>query len=173
MGHIEVDEFAAVIAGQADVRINRRLVGVQYCPFAHWCQQCLCFDVLGILPQGGKKCGAFLPYSFYANSSMAMLAHPSPDLRNRLGRSQEAAPGTSTPATETAARASEPWCVIHDPGCSIPGIVCAEHCPRAASHGPRGAFEGARVIRTWGLHWDWLERDPDLAQNRQCGYPNL
>ena len=23
------------------------------------------------------------------------------------------------------------------------------------------AFEDARVMRTWGLHWDWLERDPD------------
>ncbi len=34
-----------------------------------------------------------------------------------------------------------PGPLIHDPGCSIPGIVCAEHGPRAASHGPRGAFE--------------------------------
>ena len=68
------------------------------------------------------------------------------------------------PNTETAARAPEPRCVIHDPGCSIPGIVCAEHCPRAASHGPRGAFEGARVMRTWGLHWDWLERDSNSGE---------
>jgi hypothetical protein len=30
------------------------------------------------------------------------------------------------------------WCVIHDPGCSIPGIPCAEHGPRATAHGPRG-----------------------------------
>jgi len=64
-------------------------------------------------------------------------------------------------ATETTARAPEPWSVIHDPGCSIPGIVCTEHGSRAAAPGPRGAFEGARVMRTWGLHWDWLERDPN------------
>ena len=24
-----------------------------------------------------------------------------------------------------------------------------------------GVLGGARVMRTWGLHWDWLERDPD------------
>ena len=41
-------------------------------------------------------------------------------------------------STEIAARAPEPWCVIHDPGCSIPGIVCAERGPRATAHGPRG-----------------------------------
>ena len=29
--------------------------------------------------------------------------------------------------------------MIHDPGCSIPGIVCAEHCPWAAS--PEGPAE--------------------------------
>ena len=23
------------------------------------------------------------------------------------------------------------------------------------------AGDGARVMRTWGLHWDWLERDPN------------
>ena len=56
------------------------------------------------------------------------------------------------------------WAMVRDPGCSIPGIVCAEHCPRAASHGPGGAFEGARVMRTWGLHWDWLERGPDSGE---------
>ena len=44
-------------------------------------------------------------------------------------------------ANKTAARAPEPWCVIHDPGCSIPGIVYAEHCPRATAHGPGGALE--------------------------------
>ena len=27
-----------------------------------------------------------------------------------------------------------------------------------------GAFEGARVMRTWGLHWDRLERDPDSGE---------
>ena len=34
------------------------------------------------------------------------------------------------------------------------------------SHGfwRRGAFEDARVMRTWGLHWDWLERDPDSGE---------
>ena len=26
------------------------------------------------------------------------------------------------------------------------------------------AFEDARVMRTWGLHWDWLERDPDSGE---------
>ena len=51
--------------------------------------------------------------------------------------------------------------LVCDPRFTVTGIVCAEHCPRAASHGPRGAFEGARVMRTWGLHWDWLERDPN------------
>ena len=28
----------------------------------------------------------------------------------------------------------------------------------------RGAFEDARVMRTWGLHWDWLERGPDSGE---------
>ena len=23
-------------------------------------------------------------------------------------------------------------------------------------------------MRTWGLHWDWLERDPDLARRPLC-----
>ena len=27
-----------------------------------------------------------------------------------------------------------------------------------------GAFEDARVVRTWGLHRDWLERDPDSGE---------
>jgi hypothetical protein len=63
--------------------------------------------------------------------------------------------------------------VVHDPGCSIPGIVCAEHCPRATAHGPRGALEEARVMRIWGLHWDWLERDPrSLVGRYACSPPH-
>ena len=58
--------------------------------------------------------------------------------------------------------------MVRDPGCSIPGIVCTEHGSRAAAPGPRGAFEGARVMRTWGLYWDWLERDPDLSPRTLC-----
>jgi len=27
-----------------------------------------------------------------------------------------------------------------------------------------GAFLDARVMRTWGLHWDWLEKDPDSGE---------
>jgi hypothetical protein len=45
--------------------------------------------------------------------------------------------------------------------------------PRPLADG--GAFEGARVMRTWGLHWDWLERDPDSGErnspsNEKSGY---
>ncbi len=28
--------------------------------------------------------------------------------------------------------------MVRDPGCTVTGIVCAEHCPRATAHGPRG-----------------------------------
>ena len=34
--------------------------------------------------------------------------------------------------------------------------------PRPLAGG--GAFEDARDMRTWGLHWDWLERDPDSGE---------
>ena len=33
----------------------------------------------------------------------------------------------------------------------------------ATASGNRGAFEDARVMRTWGLDRDWLERDPKLS----------
>ena len=54
--------------------------------------------------------------------------------------------------------------VERDPECSIPGTVCAEHCPRATAHGPLGAFEDAPGHEHWGLYWDWLERDPDSGE---------
>ena len=34
--------------------------------------------------------------------------------------------------------------------------------PRPLADG--GVFEDARVMRTWGLHWDWLEREPDSGE---------
>ena len=34
--------------------------------------------------------------------------------------------------------------------------------PRLLADG--GVFEDARVMRTWGLHWDWLKRDPDSGE---------
>ena len=34
--------------------------------------------------------------------------------------------------------------------------------PRLLADG--NAFVDARVMRTWGLHWDWLERDPDSGE---------
>ena len=34
--------------------------------------------------------------------------------------------------------------------------------PRLLAGG--GVFEDARVMRTWGLHWDWLEREPDSGE---------
>ena len=34
--------------------------------------------------------------------------------------------------------------------------------PRLLAGG--NAFVDARVMRTWGLHWDWLERDPDSGE---------
>ena len=34
--------------------------------------------------------------------------------------------------------------------------------PRPVAGG--GAFLDARVMRTWGLHWDLLERDPDSGE---------
>ena len=34
--------------------------------------------------------------------------------------------------------------------------------PRPLADG--GVFVDARVIRTWGLHWDWLGRDPDSGE---------
>ena len=27
-----------------------------------------------------------------------------------------------------------------------------------------GVVKDAGVMRTWGLHWDWLERDPDSGE---------
>jgi len=54
--------------------------------------------------------------------------------------------------------------LVCDPRFTVTGIVCAEHGPRVTAHGPRGAFEGARVMRTWGLHRDWLERDSDSGE---------
>ena len=36
-----------------------------------------------------------------------------------------------------------------------------------------GAILGVTDCVAWELDRDWLERDPDLAQNRLCGYPNL
>ena len=38
--------------------------------------------------------------------------------------------------------------------------------PRPLAGG--NAFEDARVMRTWGLHWDRLERDPNLARRPQA-----
>ena len=83
----------------------------------------------------------------------------------------KAARWRSDPAIETAARAPEPWCVIHDSGCSIPGIPCAEHCPRAASHGPRGAFGWRRFCRLGSLieiGWKGTPIPAYLAEHLCC-----
>jgi hypothetical protein len=56
------------------------------------------------------------------------------------------------PATENAARAPGPWCLCRG-ACKGGGFQ-----PRLLTGG--GAFEESRVMRTWGLHRDWLERDP-------------
>ena len=55
-------------------------------------------------------------------------------------------------ATETAARA---------PNSGACAVVRARLGLSATASGRRGAFEDARVMRTWGLDRDWLERDPD------------
>ena len=48
-------------------------------------------------------------------------------------------------------------------------MVPAPSCVQGWGFQPRllaggGVFGDARVMRTWGLHWDWLERDPDSGE---------
>ena len=43
-------------------------------------------------------------------------------------------------------------------------IVRARLGLSATASGRLGAFEDARVTRTWGLHRDWLEKDPDSGE---------